>query len=102
MWLSACRIARDAGDISSLFPPGIDSLLDLPYTIFNAIQVGLYFASFDELLREERPPKAIWFNESKMEEWWEGVEKMREEKMKGQDTSGMTKNALVDEILVGG
>lgn len=74
--------------------------MDLPYTIFNLIVNGLYFVSFEELPKEERPRKSIWLDKELMAEHWREVERMREDKMKGNDTSKMTRNALVDQLFV--
>lgn len=96
------RLARDAGDISSLFPEGITRLVDLPYTIFNLIANSLFFASFDELPKEERPKKSIWLDPELMEKHWEAMTALREEKMKGHgDTSKMPRNSLIDQLVVG-
>jgi len=95
------RIARDAGDISSLFPAGIDSLADLPFNIFNLIAGALYFISFEELPKEERPRKSIWLDADLMEKHWAYVEALREDRIKGNDTSHMPRNSLIDELIVG-
>jgi hypothetical protein len=101
-WLTAVRIAREVGDVSSLFPEGITRLADLPFTIFNLITNSLYYVSFDELPKAERPKKSIWLNSERMDEHWQAVEAMRQEKTKGRgDTSQMPKNALIDELIVG-
>jgi hypothetical protein len=95
-------MARQAGDISSLFPEGVTKLVDLPYTIFNLISNSLYFVSFDELPKEERPKKSIWMDSELMEEHWRAVEAMRKDKTEGRaDTSQMPRNALIDELIVG-
>jgi hypothetical protein len=95
-------MARTAGDISSLFPEGVTKLADLPYTIFNLIGNSLYFVSFDELPKEERPKKSIWLDNDRMEEHWKSVEALRRDKMSGRgDTSEMPKNALIDQLVVG-
>jgi hypothetical protein len=95
-------MARDAGDISSLFPEGVTRLIDLPFTIFNLISNALVFISYEELPKEERPRKAIWFDKDRMDEHWRMVEAMREEKMKGHgETSRMPRNSLIDQLVVG-
>jgi hypothetical protein len=101
-WLSIVRLARDIGDISSLFPPGITRLIDLPYTIHNAILAALGFLSFEELPEKERPPKKIWLNSKKMKAWWADVKRLREAEAKGQgDQSSMDRNALTNRLLIG-
>lgn len=98
-WLQTVRIARDCGDISSLFPKGIKSIADLPYTLFNAIHMGLYFLSFEELPKEERPPKRIWLDAERMEAHWETVTQMRRDRAKGEDISDLPKNEYADNLL---
>ncbi len=101
-WLATVRVARDAGDVSSLFPPGIERLIDLPFTIQNAILAALGFLSFDELPEEERPPKSIWLDGEKMKAWWAEIKRLRKAKMEGHgDQASMSKNALTSKLLVG-
>jgi hypothetical protein len=63
-----------------LFPPGITHLADLPATLHDAISKGLAFVSFDELPSEERPPRKIWLDSERLDEWFTEVEKRRKEK----------------------
>lgn len=71
------------GDVSSLFPPGVTHLADVPYHLHDAISKGMAFVGFDELPSEERPPKHIWLDEEKLRKWFDAVEKRREEKFSG-------------------
>jgi hypothetical protein len=98
-WLQTVRIARDCGDISCLFPPGVKSIVELPYTLFNAIHMALYFLSFEELPKEERPPKRIWLNADLMEAHWEAVTRMRRDRSKGEDISDLPQNEHADSLL---
>lgn len=102
-WLNLVRLARDCGDLSSLFPPGIERLADLPYTIHSAIVSALGFLSFEELPNKERPPKSIWLFPKRMKEWWAGVEQMRKEEIENPDRANepMDKSPLRDQLLVG-
>lgn len=100
VWLDTVRLARDCGDISSLFPPGITRIWDLPHTLFHAIRTSLHFLRFEELPRDEQPPKGIWLDEDKMKQWWREVEQAREDKYKnpnGGDYRNMPQNALIAE-----
>lgn len=103
-WLNTVRIARDLGDISSLFPKGITRLVDLPHTIHSAIRTALFYLGFEKLPKDEQPPRRIWLNAEAMEEWWRGVEQRRDEKFNPNkvDTSGMAQNALLKDLIVGG
>lgn len=74
------RIAKSMGDVSSLFPPGITQLADLPHHVGDAISKGLAFSSFDELPSDEKPPRKIWLDEELLGDWFDQVSKRREEK----------------------
>lgn len=103
-WLNTVRLARDCGNISSLFPRGITRLVDLPHTIHSAIRTALFFLSLEKLPKDEQPPRHIWLNAERMEEWWVGVEQRRETKHNPDkiDTSKMTENAMLKDLVVGG
>lgn len=97
------RFARDCGDLTILYPPGIEHARDLPFTIFDAIKFALYWLSFEELEKEERPPKDIWLDAKLMSRWFKAVNKRRREKYGLKDEDGIDgpteRNALVDELL---
>lgn len=96
------RLARDCGDLPSLFPVGVERLSDLPYTIHNAILMALGFLSYEELPEKERPPKAIWLDEKKLKEWWAEINRIRKAEMEGHGEQGdMQQNALKDRLLIG-
>jgi hypothetical protein len=99
-WLNIVRLARDVGDISSLFPPGVTRVYDLPYTIFNAIRLALHFLRFEELEEKERPPKKIWLDADRMKEWWAEVKRNRESEAKGEgDYMSLPQNDLIKQML---
>lgn len=81
------RIARDLGDMSLLFPSGITTLRDLPYSLFEAIRLALVFLSFDELPADERPARRIWLDTEKLVSWFDDVKRRREEKYGSGDGS---------------
>lgn len=95
-------MARDIGDISSLFPPGVTTLIDLPFTIHQAILAALSFLSYDELPEADKPPKKIWLNQKKMEAWWAGVKERRKAEAEGGGSqTSMTKGSLIEKLVVG-
>lgn len=95
-------MARDIGDISSLFPPGITRIWDLPHTLHTAIRLGLYFLSFEELPEKERPPKHLWLDSDAMTTWWAEVKRNREAEMKGEATyNDLPQNDLLKEFFGG-
>lgn len=101
-WLATVRVARDCGDVSSLYPRGITRLFDLPYTLHNNIRLALHFLSFDELTEKERPPKKIWLDVERMKMWWSEVKAAREDEAKGGNSvMDMPQNALLKDIFRG-
>jgi hypothetical protein len=66
--------------VSSLFPRGVTSLGDLPFTIHEAIVQALQFLAFEEMPKDERPKRAIWLDPERLKKHFEAVEKRREEK----------------------
>jgi hypothetical protein len=99
-WLNMVRMARDLGDISSLFPTGIKRIWDLPHTLASAIRMGLYYLSFEELPEKERPPRHIWLDPKKMDAHWAQVKADREREMKGQGSiNDMPENALLKDMF---
>lgn len=78
--MDTVRIARDLGDVSAIFPEGIDDIRDLPYTYFDAIRIALGFLTFDELPDDERPPRSIWMEGDLMQAHWKAVKKARDAK----------------------
>jgi hypothetical protein len=99
-WLNTVRIARDCGDISSLLPPGVTSLLDCPFPLWESIRLALYFLSFEELESKERPPKHIWLDADRMTAHWAEVKRNREARTNGGiDTSGMDENPLLKQMM---
>lgn len=72
------------GTVSELYPPGIADIRDLPHPWFSAIRQAMVFLSWEELEKEERPPKAIWLDSDALNEWFAAVERRREEKWGGK------------------
>ena len=83
------------GDVSSLFPPGVTHLADVPYHLHDAISRGMSYVGFDELPSDERPPKHIWLDEEKLRKWFDAVEKRREEKY---GSSGSDRQPIDDPV----
>lgn len=102
-WLNTVRIARDCGNISSLFPDGIARLWDLPHTLHTAVRMALYFLKFEEIPHDEdRPPKKYWLDADRMKQWWTEVRQAQEERAKGGTaTRDMPQNAVLKEIFPG-
>jgi hypothetical protein len=51
--------------------------------MFDALVIGLGFVSFDELPKDERPPKSIWLDGKERKRWFKAVEQIRKEKYGG-------------------
>jgi hypothetical protein len=104
VWLDTVRIARDLGDVSALLPEGVHSLADAPYPLHDSIVGALHFLKFEELPKDEQPPKRIWFNNEAMRAWVADVERRRKEKYEtgGSEPSGPTDdNDAANDLLVG-
>jgi hypothetical protein len=101
-WLGLVRVAQDAGDVSSLLPPGLTSLYDAPYTVIEAIRMAMFYNSFSALPENERPPRSIWEDGEKMEAWWREVKFNRKNGTKDNaNYSDMARNELLDKMFAG-
>lgn len=87
--------------MSDLLPEGVDDLLDLPFTLAGAIRSALLFLSFDELPREERPPKSIWLDGRRLQEWFDEVRRDRNRELDGKPVDDPVENAAAESLLVG-
>lgn len=88
--------------MSSLFPPGIEHLGDLPHTFHDALLFALQVISWDELPKEERPKREIWLRPKELRRHFKRVEALRKEKYGGggDDIEGPTRrNAALDELI---
>jgi hypothetical protein len=88
--------------VSAVLPEGIDRLQDIPHVLFDAIRLALSFLKFDELPKDERPPRRIWLDHDAMSSWWAHVERLREEKYGGDGKGDMTdydENAAAKELM---
>ena len=101
VWLDTLRIARDHGSLDDLLPPGVAGLNDCPYTIFDAIRMGALFLGWDELPKDERPPRSIWLDGEKLEDWFNMVNKRRDEKYGGKGGSGQIEDPVQNEAAKG-
>lgn len=89
--------------MSQLLPPGIRDLYDLPWPLFEAIRSALLFLSFDELAKNERPPRRIWLNGKKLAEWFDAVAAQRKREMDGQPAiDDPVDNEYAQGLIVGG
>lgn len=79
-WIDTVRLARDCGDVSRLFPPDVDSLVDMPYTVHDAINRALTILSWEELPLDERPPHAIWNDPEELQAHFKRVQRERDRK----------------------
>jgi hypothetical protein len=96
------RIARDFGTVDELLPDGIDDVRDTPHVLFEAIRTALVFLSFDELPRNERPPKRIWLDGDALSEWFKQVERDRERSVRGdKHIEDPVENEAARSLIVG-
>jgi hypothetical protein len=98
------RLARDFGDVSSLFPPDFDDLRDLPHSLFEAIRMAAVFLSFDELDTDEQPPKRIWLVPELLTAWMDAVSAKRRAGASGMDREieDPVQNMAARDLIVGG
>lgn len=101
------RVAREMGGLQLLLPEGIDRLDDLPYPLFDAIRVGLMYIGFQELPRDEQPPRRIWRDGDKLTAWFEEVDRKRQEKYSGKSIADkeidgpVSRNAAAEDLFAG-
>ena len=69
--------------MSAVLPEGIDHLADCPYTLHQAIVFALRVLDYEDFPIEERPPKRIWMDNEKINEWFKKVERDRKKKYSG-------------------
>jgi hypothetical protein len=104
-WLDTLRIAKEVGDMTALLPAGITHMADIPASLHDAITAGLQFVSFDELPKDERPRKAIWWDKDEMRAHWAMVDRLRDEKYGSSDKKASgggpeQQNGYMKELLV--
>lgn len=86
--------------MSQLLPNGL-TLFNAPYTFLEAIKTTLVFLSWQENLeRKYQPPKRIWLDGKKLDEWFKKVEKLREDEMKGKNNPEEWSGEMVDNDAV--
>lgn len=96
-------MARDFGDVSSLFPPDFDDLRDLPHSLFEAIRMAALFLGFEELASDEQPPKRIWLVPDQLSAWMEAVQaKRRGEGAGTHEIEDPVQNLAARELIAGG
>jgi hypothetical protein len=70
--------------VSQLLPEGW-SLADAPYVWFESVRFALMALGFEELPSDERPPRRIWLDGKRLDDWWSEVKKNREAQTRGED-----------------
>lgn len=104
-WIGTVRLARDLGNVATLLPRHVRSLHDLPYRLFEAIQMALMVCGWqDNLDEKEQPPKAIWLNSKKLREWMQNVRLNRKREMEGKgsaDIEDPVDNEAARGLIVG-
>lgn len=102
-WLDTVRLARDFGDVSSLFPPDFHDLRDLPHSLFEAIRMAALFLGFEELDADEQPPKRIWLVPDKLSAWMDAVNAKRRAGGSAADAiEDPVQNMAARDLIVGG
>lgn len=81
-----------------LLPPGVSSVRDLPFTVFEAVREALTFISFDELPEDERPPRRMWNDRRALSRWFRRVRAMRKQKYGGGDDDDAWDKPIEDPV----
>jgi hypothetical protein len=93
------------GDVSSVFPPGVSHLADMPYTLHEALRSALGFLAIEELPDDERPDRSIWLEGDLMKAHWDMVRRKRKLKFGGKDDDDLDgpeeRNELLTELTGG-
>jgi hypothetical protein len=103
-WIDTVRIARDFGTIDELLPDGVQDVRDCPHVWFEAIRSALVFLSFDELPKDERPPRRIWLDGEQLKLWFDDVERKREERYSNKGPGPIddpVQNQAAKDLIVG-
>lgn len=61
---------------------------------------ALVYLSFDELPKDERPPKRIWTDGEALKAWFDRVEQDRERKAQGKEIEDPVDNAAAAGLIV--
>jgi hypothetical protein len=77
----------------------VRDLHDCPYTLFAAIRRAMFYLSFDELPKEERPPKRIWDDDEAIEEWFAAIERKRKRDMTTPQVDDPVQNELTKDFV---
>jgi hypothetical protein len=92
--------------VSELFPAGITALTDLPYTLHEAIVRALLYLSWEELPKEDRPPRKMWLDADELGAWFKAVERRRDEQYGTHNSSSgiedPVENAAAKDLVSGG
>lgn len=97
--MDTVRIVRDLGSVRDLFPEGVDSFADMPYTLFEALRMGKAFNGFQEMLEDEAPPKNIWLNDKLLKEHFDWLKLHREKKYKGEGGGGSIHDEEIEDAV---
>lgn len=61
----------------------------------------MLFLSFDEMPGEERPPRRIWLDGERLNEWFERIKRNREREVSSRQIDDPVENELTKEMLDG-
>jgi hypothetical protein len=91
--------------VSQVLPQGL-SLYDAPHTFVEAIRSTMVFLAWqDNLESKEIPPKRIWLDAKKLDDWFKSVKRRREDEMKGNSNTAegwdgeMVQNDAVRQMI---
>lgn len=96
------RVAKGLNGDYSAFIQG--PIYEAPWDLVSALAQALKVLSwFENLPRDEQPPRHIWWSDELLEDWFEDVKRNRDKPRKRKspyeeaDDAPMSKNELVDK-----
>lgn len=102
-WLDTVRIAKDMGTAKLLFPVGVEDIRELPAPHFDAVRLSLIFLSFEELPKDEQPPRKIWLDDEELKRHFAAVEQKRKDEAdpnRSASEEPMKSNSLAKQMIV--
>lgn len=78
-------MCRDGGALSDLWPPGVTHAADLPHTFHRMLERSLAVLRWQENAWKDEyiPPRRIWLDDEKLNDFFAWARKEQEREMKG-------------------
>lgn len=86
--------------MSELLPDGVSDLRDAPHALIAGLGRALLILSFEELPKDERPPRRAWSDDEALADHFKGVERRREQEFKGKAIDDPVDNDAASMLIV--